>query len=69
VGSSDAVVRTFWCKKTPDFSKFMVCPHRQRELSQRGQFADKWGRGGEFFAILCGRPSCTKHSEGSEVLN
>jgi len=27
--SSDADVRTFWCKKTPDFSKFMMCPHGQ----------------------------------------
>jgi len=27
-GDSDADVRTFWCKKTPDFSKFLVFPHR-----------------------------------------
>jgi len=28
-GFSDADARTFWCKKTLDFSKFMVCPHGQ----------------------------------------
>jgi len=37
-GSLDADVRTFWCKKTSDSSKFMVCPHEQgggeRSLSQ-----------------------------------
>jgi len=33
----------------------MVCPHGQGErLRQCGHFADK-GRGGQFFAILCGR--------------
>jgi len=51
-GSSGANVRTFWCKKTSDFSKFMVCPLGQGErgLSQCGQ----WGIGGQFFPILCG---------------
>jgi len=34
-GSSDAYIRTFWCEKTPEFSKFMVCPQGQeRDLSQ-----------------------------------
>jgi len=27
--SSHAEVRTFWCKKASDFSKFMVCPYGQ----------------------------------------
>jgi len=27
--SSDVDVRTFWCKKTLDFTKFIVCPHGQ----------------------------------------
>jgi len=27
--SSDADVRTIWCKKLPDFSKLRVCPYRQ----------------------------------------
>jgi len=43
-GSSDADVRTFLCKKTSDFSKFIVCPHGKREgggLNQCGHFADK----------------------------
>jgi len=28
-GSSDADVRTFWRKKTSDFSTFTACPHGQ----------------------------------------
>jgi len=41
-GSSDADVRTFSRKNTPDFFKFMMCPHEQRGgLSQCGHFADK----------------------------
>jgi len=42
-GSSDVEVRTFWCKKTSNFSKFMLCPHGQGEggLSQCEQFSDK----------------------------
>jgi len=28
-GSSDAYVRTFWCKKIANFSKFVVCLHGQ----------------------------------------
>jgi len=41
--------------KTSDFSKFMVCPRGQgaKGLSLCGYFAAK-GRGGQFFAILCG---------------
>jgi len=42
-GSSDANVRTFWCKKTPNFSKFMVCPNGQGCLSQCGHFFGWWG--------------------------
>jgi len=36
-------VRTIWCKKYLDFSKFMVCLHGQgrRVLNQCGHFADK----------------------------
>jgi len=32
----------FFCNKTSDFSKFMVCPHGQggRGLSQCGHFSD-----------------------------
>jgi len=41
--SSDADVRIFWCKKASDFSKFMVCPHRQGE------------GGGEPVRIFCGQ--------------
>jgi len=37
-------------KSSVFFSKFMVCPHGQRGLSQCGQ-----GRGCQFFAILYGR--------------
>jgi len=43
--SSDAEVRTFWCKK-----------HRIFEIY--GVSARTRGRG-QFFAILCGRPFCT----------
>jgi len=41
--------------KTPDFSKFTVCPHGQERegLSQCGHFADKKGRG-QFFAFIDG---------------
>jgi len=28
-GGGYADAHTFWCKKTPDFLKFMVCPHGQ----------------------------------------
>jgi len=51
---------TLFGAKTPDISKFMVCPHRQRRrgLSQCGHFVDKGG-GGQFFAFLCGRPLWT----------
>jgi len=28
-GSSHADVRTYWCKKTSDFLKFIMCPHGQ----------------------------------------
>jgi len=39
--SSDADVRTFWCKKkASNFSRFIMYPH---------------GQGGQFFVILCGR--------------
>jgi len=53
-GSSDADVRTVWCKKLRIFRKFMVCPHGQGggRLSQCGHFANK--EEGQFFAILCG---------------
>jgi len=53
-GSLGADARTFWCKKTSDFSKFLVCPHGQGRgggVSQCGYFVDK-ERGGKFFAIL-----------------
>jgi len=42
-GISDADVRTLWCKKTSDFSKFMVCPHGQkgRGVEPVRNFADK----------------------------
>jgi len=40
--------------KNIGFLKFMVCQHGQRGLSQCGHFVDK-GRGGQIFAILCGR--------------
>jgi len=53
--------------KTPDFSKFMVCPHEQGGeggLSQCGHFTDK-GRGGQFFAILWTRPLWTVPHEYS----
>jgi len=43
-GSSHADVHTFRLKKTPDFSKFMVCPHEQGGLSQCGHFAAKGER-------------------------
>jgi len=38
--SSNADVLTFWFKETSDFSKFMVCPHRQegRSLSHENIF-------------------------------
>jgi len=40
-GSSDADDRTFWSKKTSDFSKFMVCSHgcqsREIELMRSGE--------------------------------
>jgi len=39
----------FLVQKTSEFSKFLVCPHRQERLSQCGQ-----GGGGRFYAILCG---------------
>jgi len=50
-GISDADVRTFWCKKTLNFSKFMVW----RWLSLFGHYADKGSERVNFFAILCGR--------------
>jgi len=57
--SSDADVRTFWCKKVRIFSKFMVWPQsarirRKGMLKQCGRFSGKGGRG-QFFMILCGR--------------
>jgi len=47
-------------EKTSDFSKFMVSGQVQekRGLSQCQYFVDK-GRGGQFFAILCGHLSRT----------
>jgi len=39
--SSDAEVRTFWCKKTSDILKFMLYPHGQEGKDQ-------------FFTILFG---------------
>jgi len=41
-GSSDADVRTFWCKHN-GFFEFMVCSHGQGEgvLSRCGHFANK----------------------------
>jgi len=33
----------FSLQKSSDFSKFMVRPHEQGRLSQRGHSADKWG--------------------------
>jgi len=39
--SSDADIRTFWCKNFGFFEIFMVCPHEQGELSHYGYFSDK----------------------------
>jgi len=52
-GSSDADVRTFWCKKLHIWI-FMVSPQGQGVEPVR-TFC-KQGRGGQFFTILCGRP-------------
>jgi len=42
--SLDADVRTFWCKKLGNFSKFMcVRTDKGRGLSQYGHFSDKGG--------------------------
>jgi len=41
-------------KKTSDFSKFMLCPHGQ--VGERVEPMRTRGDGGQFFAILCGRP-------------
>jgi len=46
----------FLVKKSSGFSKFMICPHRQGRLNQCEHFSD---RGGQFFAILYGRPLWT----------
>jgi len=51
-GSSNAYVRSFWCKNLRNFSKFMVCPHEQGE-GQCRYFADEGE--GSVFAIMCGR--------------
>jgi len=48
---TDMDVRSFWCKKTSDLSKFMVCPHEQGGLKQCGHFADK--REGVNFSRFC----------------
>jgi len=60
-GSSDADMRTFWRKKTSDFSKFVVCPYGQRGrgVEPVRTFRKQGVRGGQFFAILCGRLSWT----------
>jgi len=47
-GSSDADGRTFWCNKTPDFSKFMVCPHGQGEVESVRTFFGQEGKGSIF---------------------
>jgi len=50
-GSTDADVRTFWCKNS-DFSKFMVYPHGLWDYDY-----GLWTRErSQFFAILYGRP-------------
>jgi len=59
--SSHADFRTFWCKKTLDFSKFMVYPHGQdgRGVEPVRTFCGQGREGGQFFAFLCGRPLWT----------
>jgi len=53
--------------KTPDFSKFMMCPHGQGErgLEPVRKFSDK-GRG-QFFKIFCGRPLRTAPHSGGRL--
>jgi len=46
--SLDAEVRTFWCKKASNYSKYMVCPHEKGWAN-----ADKMEEE-QFFAILWG---------------
>jgi len=55
-GSSDADIRTFWCKKHRIFRNlWCICTDKGGGmLNQCGHFADKGE--GQFFAILCGRP-------------
>jgi len=50
----------FFAQIASDFSKFMMCPHgqRDRELSQSGHFANK-GEESLFYSILCRRLLCT----------
>jgi len=38
-----------------DFSKFMVCPHGQREVELVRTFFGQGGKEFQFFANLCGR--------------
>jgi len=57
-GSLDADVRTFWCKTSYDFSKFMVYPHEQGGLSRFGQREINYSR---FCAdVFYGRPLIIK---------
>jgi len=51
-GSSDADVRNFWCKRTRIFWN-LWCVH-----TDKGGWASS-DKGGQFFAILCGRPLWT----------
>jgi len=53
-GSSDADVRTFWCKKIRTFRN-LSCVRKDKGVGQCGHISDKGGEG-QFFAILCGRP-------------
>jgi len=56
VGSSDADVRTFWCKKFGFFEMYGVSARiRGRGIEPVGIFCGHGGRRSQFFAILCGR--------------
>jgi len=65
--SSDADVRTIWCKKTLDFSKFMVCPHGQggRGVKPVRTFFGQGERGVNFSRfwkdVFYGRPLMLSH--------
>jgi len=53
-GSSDAYVRSFWCKPS-GFLKFMVCTDKGEGVKPVQTFCGQAGMGSQFFAILCGR--------------